>query len=129
MKTMILTMILLLGMTAAVSARDPETVTLRGGQQKKAAKSGITIKFVSVVEDTRPDERSMVMRAGNAKIEIRIKDRRGSKTAFVNTNEGPKGDQYGGYAINLVSLTRPQDPSKKRAAAYTAVFSVTRLTR
>ena len=129
MRTMILTMILLLGMAAIVSARDPETVTLRGGQQKKVGRSGITIKFVSVVEDSRPPENAMSVFVGNAKIEIRISDRRGSKTAFVNSTLGPKGDQYGGYAINLISLTQPEPVSKLKTPLYRAVFSITKLHR
>ena len=130
MRTMILTIMLLLGVAAVVSARDPETVTIRGGQQKKAGSSGITIKFVSVVEDSRPPEGTMGIWAGNAKIEILITDRRGSKTAYVNTNMGPHGDQYGGYAINLESLTPlPSDRTKLSVASYRATFSIERLHR
>lgn len=130
MKAMILTLIATLGMAAVVSAQKNDTVTLRAGQQKKAAAGDITIKFVSVVEDSRPDPRSMQVRAGNAKIEIKISDRHGSMTAIVNTTMGPKGDQYGGYAINLISLAPQRTGGAKiKPSSYQAVFSVTRLQR
>ena len=72
----------------------------------------------------------MQIRAGNVKLEIKIIDRHGAKTAFVNTSDGPKGDQYGGYAINLVSVS-PQPPmgGKIKPSSYRAVFSITRLQR
>ena len=50
MKTMLLTLIAILGIAAIASASTPETLTLRRGQQKTSARSEITIKFVSVID-------------------------------------------------------------------------------
>lgn len=129
MKATILIAIFILGLTTIVPAYKDETVTLRVGQQKKAARGNITIKFIRVVEDSRPPEGSMGVWAGNAKLEIRITDRRGSKTAIINTTLGPKGDQYGGYAINLVSLSPERQGPPIKPSSYRAVFSVTKLYR
>ena len=121
---------LIVVLAAMASAQKPESITLRGGQQKRAAKSHLTIKFISVVEDSRPPEGSMAVWAGNAKIEVRISDRRGSKTVFINTNTGVHGDQYGGYAINLVDLTeKPRSGDKPALSSYRATFSIERLYR
>jgi len=42
---------------------------------------------------------------------------------------GPKGDQFGGWAIDLTSLTPAARAGSKSHLPYAATFSVTRLTR
>jgi len=111
-----------------VPAQKPGTVTLRPGQQKKAGGGTITIKFVSVVEDSRCPPQSACVWAGNAKIQVLIYDRHGKETVTMNTNTGNHGDQYGGWAINLVSLTPKQSGGIKQSG-YRATFSISRLTR
>jgi len=69
-----------------VPAQKPGTVTLRPGQQKKAGGGTITIKFVSVVEDSRCPPQSACVWAGNAKIQVLIYDRHGKETVTMNTN-------------------------------------------
>lgn len=128
MKAMIITAMLIFGLAAIVPAQKGESVTVRYGQRKSAAHGNIKIKFVSVVEDSRCPEKSMCIRAGNAKIEVIISDRRGSKTVTMNTNEGNHGDQYGGWAVNLVSVSQ-KDAGVMKPSKYRAVFSVEKLQR
>jgi len=53
-----------------------------------------------------------------------------SKTFELNTNLGPKGETFEGYAINLVNLTpTPRDNIRINRNGYTATFSISRLTR
>lgn len=131
MKSMLLTIIALLFLTAIASASVPETVTLRHGQQKQAAGGEITIKFVSVTEDSRCPKGAQCVWSGNAKVQVKVANRGGgSKMMVMNTDQGPKGDQYDGLAVYLTSLTPvPRANVKIAAARYIATFSVTRLTR
>jgi hypothetical protein len=128
MKAMIITAMLILGLAAVVPAQKGETVTLRAGQKRSVAKGDIKIKFVRVTEDSRCPEKSMCVRAGNATLEVVISNKRGSKTVTMNTTDGNHGDQYGGWAVNLVSLTQKQ-AGKMRQSEYRAVFSIERLQR
>ena len=130
MKTLVLILVAIFAMTTITSAQKPEKLTLGYGKQKTAGNTGLTVKFVSVVEDSRCPVGVDCIWAGNAKITVKVTDERGSKLMTMNTTAGPQGDQYGGWAIRLVSLT-PQPPQhgKITAARYTAVFSIERLTR
>jgi hypothetical protein len=128
MKIFILTATFILGLATFVPAQKTDSVTLKPGQQKKAGHNEITLKFVSVMEDSRCPEKAACVWAGNAKIQVLVADRHGKRTLTMNTNMGNKGDQYGGWAINLISLT-PKADGKMPQSAYRAVFSVERLTR
>ena len=128
MKAMILTATLMLGLAAVVPAQKEQTITLRPGQQRRVGHNDIKIKMVSVTEDSRCPEKAACVWAGNAKVNIIVTDRHGSKSLTMNTNMGNKGDQYGGWAINLVSLT-PKEDGRMRQSRYRAVFSIERLTR
>lgn len=131
MKTLILTVIAVLAMTTATFANKPEKVTLRHGQQKTAARGDLKIKFISVVEDSRCPVGANCVWAGNAQIQVKITDRQGrSKISVINSTTGPLGDQFGGYAINLTSLTPvPTVDGKPTLSRYTATFSIARLYR
>jgi hypothetical protein len=128
MKTIIITAMLILGMATLVPAQKGESITLRTGQQKKAGHNDIRIKFISVVEDSRCPEKSACVWAGNAKVRIVVTDRHGSQTLTMNTNTGNHGDQYAGWAINLVDLT-PKPAGGIKQSSYRATFSISRLTR
>ena len=130
MKRMFLTLITIVGLSAAVLAYKPETVTVKNGQKKSAVGGELSIKFVSVTEDSRCPVDANCIWAGNAKVHVKITDRRGSKTMVMNTTMGPTGDQYNGWAINLTELTPgPKSSVAIKQKAYKATFSITRLTR
>ena len=128
MRAIILLMVMIFGFATVVPAYKDESVTLRTGQQKKAGRGEIRIKFVSVVEDSRCPPESACVWAGNAKIRVILSDRHGTKTVTMNTNMGNHGEQYGGWAINLVDLTPKQVGGMKRSS-YRATFAISRLTR
>lgn len=131
MKRMFLTLITIIGLSAAVLAYKPETVTVKSGQKKSAVGGEFTIKFVSVTDDSRCPTDVNCVWAGNAKVHVIITDRRGgSKTMVMNTTMGPHGDQYNGWAIYLTELTpAPKSSVAIKQKAYKATFSITRLTR
>ena len=134
---LIVVTILTLGSTSVASAHrqetvkseavKSETVTLRAGNQKRLARGELTIKFVNVIEDSRCPAGVNCIQAGNAKIQIKVTDRRGqTKTMELNTNKDPKEDKLGPYAISLVSLA-PQPMKDRKPARYTARFSIQRV--
>ncbi len=133
MKNLILTLILTLafGSLMQTEAKTDKQIKVLVNQQKVVPGSKITIKFVSMIEDSRCPEGVNCIQAGNAKIKVTVRMRGGeSKTFELNTNLGPKGETYEGYAINLISLTpTPKNNIRINRNGYTATFTVSRLTR
>ena len=133
MKTLFLTVILTLvfGSVSAVNAKDDAPIKVRVGKQKKFSRSKISVKFVSLIEDSRCPEGVNCVWAGNARIKVQISEGRDAGETFeMNTNLGAKGASFRGYAINLVSLApTPKADVKVNSDSYAAVFSISRLTR
>lgn len=133
MKTTFLALILafIFGSFMTAEAQTNQIIKVRVNQQKTHARSKLKIQFVSLVEDSRCPEGVRCVWAGNAKIQVKVTDSTGeSKTFEMNTNLGPKGDSLGGYAINLISVEpRPRANIRINRNAYTATFSISRLTR
>ncbi len=133
MKNLILSLILTLafGSLLPMEAQTKQRINILVGKQKQASRSKLTIKFVSLIEDSRCPEGTNCIHAGNAKIQIKVSKRGGeSKTFELNTNLGPKGETFEGYAINLVNLTpTPKDNIRINRNGYTATFTISRLTR
>ncbi|MFN0138753.1 MAG: hypothetical protein ACKVQW_01535 [Pyrinomonadaceae bacterium] len=92
-------------MTAFGQARSRETLTLGVGKQKTAKKSRLKIKFLEVTEDSRCPTGVDCIWAGNAKVKVQIIGARRSQIFEFNTNLGPKGDIFDGWAITIDNLT------------------------
>ena len=133
MKLLFLSLILTLvfGGCAPTSAQDEgQKINVRVGKQAKASRSKLTVKFVSLVEDSRCAEGTNCIWAGNAKIKVTISKDGTAETFEMNTNLGAKGNVFGGYAIYLTSLTpTPKANVKLNRNSYTATFSISRMTR
>ncbi len=133
MKNLILTLILTLafGSLFPAEAKTGKQIKILVNREKAVPGSKLTIKFVSLVEDSRCPEGTNCVWAGNAKIKVTVRTRGGaSKTFELNTNLGAKGETFEGYAINLVSLTpTPKENIRINRNGYTATFTVSRLTR
>ncbi len=144
MKSLFLTLILILtlaGLVQQTNAQEPEErqrekaaeiiTNVRVGKQKKASNSKVTVKFVSLIEDSRCPEGVNCIHAGNARIKVTVSKPGGKPVTFeMNTNLGEKGNVYQGYAIYLTDL-KPVPKTKVRLSrnAYTATFSISRLSR
>lgn len=115
----------------ASAQTNSQTITTRVGKQKKASRSKITVKFVELIEDSRCPEGTQCVWAGNAKIKVTVSKNGSQPMTFeANTNNGAKGETYEGYAISLTNLTpTPASNVRINRNAYTATFSITRLTR
>jgi hypothetical protein len=133
MKTKLILALLLtfiFGTIQTVEAQSREQQKVQINKQKKFSRSNLTIKFVSLIEDSRCPEGTNCIWAGNAKIKIEV-GKGGKKETFeVNTNLGPKGATYDGYAIELISLTpTPKENIRINRNGYMATFTISRLTR
>ena len=133
MKTLLLALVAILsiGTTTIASPNRPETFkretfSLRYGNQRTIARGELTIRFVTVMEDSRCPIGVNCVWAGNAKIKVRVTDRRGrSKVMELNTSGEPRGGQFGRVTINLVNLTpQPRQNAKPARSRYTAMFSI-----
>ncbi len=104
---------------------------LKCGRQKIDPTSKLTVKFISVLEDSRCPEGAQCIWAGKAKIKVEVTSKRlGTKTFEFNTTMGPQGDRFDGWAINLDSLTPvPTVNGKPDDTDYKATFTIQRLTR
>ncbi|CAN5811202.1 hypothetical protein BH20ACI4_BH20ACI4_26020 [soil metagenome] len=133
MKTkFILALILTLafGGLTMIEAQTRQQQKIQINKQKKFSRSNLTVKFVSLIEDSRCPIGTNCIWAGNAKIKIEVGKGRNKKTFEVNTNLGPKGADYDGYQIELVSLTpEPRENIRINKNGYVATFAVSRLTR
>jgi len=133
MKTLFLSLILSLvfGGLVTANAQTGQTVKVKVGKQKKESSSQLTVKFLSLVEDSRCAKGTNCVWEGNAKIKVSVKQGSDAAEIFeMNTNLGAKGASYGPYAIYLTNLTpTPNANTRINRNAYTATFSISRLTR
>jgi hypothetical protein len=133
MKTIFLTLILMLAFGSVVSteAQNNQTVKVIVRQQKMHPRSKLKIQFVSLIEDSRCPKGTNCISAGNARIQVRVTDARGrSETFEMNTHLGARGASFAGYAINLVSLDpHPANNIRINPNGYNATFSISKLTR
>lgn len=133
MKTLFLSLVLTLafGTLTFVNAQESQIIKVVVGKQKKAARSRLTVKFVSLEEDSRCATGTNCVWAGNAKIKVSIKQGGDAAETFeMNTNLGAKGANVGQYAIYLTDLTPTPNASVRiNRNAYAATFSISLLTR
>ena len=78
---------------------------LKAGQTKNIPGSRAKIKFLSVVEDSRCPKGTQCIWAGNAKIKLRVSDRRKVKVFNLNTARGVQSYSFEGYQIRLVKVS------------------------
>ena len=133
MKPLLLALIAILSIgttTIASSHRSetfkPETFSLRYGHRKTIARGDLSIRFVAVKEDSRCPVGVNCVWAGNAKIQVRVTDRRGrSKLMELNTGGEPRSERFGRYSINLVSLApQPMQNEERPHSRYTARLTI-----
>lgn len=127
MKGLLLSLIVLLGFTFA-SARGPEQLKLKAGQQKTAKIGRIQVKFLELIEDSRCPADVNCVWAGIARIKVRL-SKNGKTAEFeLNTNHKDKPVIFQGYSVGLTALTpHPTTTSKYSQAAYIATLTVSKL--
>ncbi len=120
--------IFVFGAFAQTHAQTNQEFKLLINKQKIVTKDKLTIKFVSLVEDSRCPTDTNCIWAGNAKINIKVTNKKGaSKTLELNTGLEPQIISFAGYEIKLVNLTpAPATNIRINRNGYTATFLVSK---
>lgn len=128
MRKTILALLLTLVFGISLQAQTNQKVTVQVNQQKTLSKSKITIKFVSLADDSRCPTDVQCIQAGNAKIQIELKKAgNGAKTFELNTNDQPQSISFAGYTIKLTDLNpKPASNIRINRNGYMATFVVTK---
>ena len=129
MKTkLILALILIFvcGSVLQAEGRTVEQFKLQVNGQKTVTKDKLTIKFISVVEDSRCPIDAACVWTGNAKIQLKLKKKNGTWETFeLNTDIEKREIRFGGYAIKIVGLTpTPRTNIRINRNGYVATFSI-----
>jgi hypothetical protein len=115
--------VVLLGTVSTVSAKQVQVQI-----NSETRISGLRIKFIDMLEDSRCPRDTQCIWAGNAKIKIGLSNAgRSGKQVELNTGLKPQSVSYGGYEIKLIKLTpAPASNIRIRKDGYVATFSVVR---
>jgi len=128
MQKTILAVLLTFVLGVFAQAQTNQKVTVQINQQKTIAKNKLTIKFVSLVEDSRCPTDTNCIWAGNAKITIKVSNGKSAAKAFqINTNLKPQTVSFAGYEIKLTDLNpHPATNIRINRNGYTATFVVSK---
>lgn len=127
MKLIILTLIF--GCFVGAQTQKSQQFKLTVNQKKNVTENNLTVKFISVLEDSRCPEDANCIQAGNAKIQIKIKKSKGAwKTFELNTNGEQTDVLFEGYKIKLADLTpTPNANIRINRNGYTATFEISKI--
>ena len=129
--------ILLLLITLTGFAQDPivdrsvsldEEFTLRNGQQVTIEGQKLTLKFSSLIHDSRCPTSVTCAWAGNGAIVVEVsRKKKKAVQAMLNTLLEPKQVEYKGYTVRLVALNPyPKTPGQIDPSEYEAVLIVSK---
>jgi len=134
MKKAIITLIstLILSITVAHSEALPNKVSLgeefsiRPGKKVSIRDTKLSIRFVSVIEDSRCPNGVQCVWQGNAKARFELTGlKKKPSTVHLNTGVAPKEAEWSGYTVKLVKLTpEPKSGEKINARTYGATLVV-----
>ncbi|MFT3743658.1 MAG: hypothetical protein QM785_05110 [Pyrinomonadaceae bacterium] len=98
-------------------AKAPETISVRMGQSKTSDHGKVSVKFVSIVEDSRCPMNARCVWAGNAKIKLAVsKGKAAARSIELNSGLKPDSVVVYGYEIKFVDLS-PYPGEKVRMVA------------
>src|SRR5688500_409766 len=131
MKSLILLFmfIFIFGSFQIAGAQTNREIKLSVNGQKAIDRKDLTVKFVSVLEDSRCAEGTNCIWAGNAKVKLKLKKKNGAWETFeLNTNLEKQEIEFGGYSIKITALTpTPKENVKISRNGYVAVFNVSKV--
>jgi hypothetical protein len=115
---------------AARVARKGDTLKVQVNQEKRFAKSKLSVRFVELVEDSRCPVDTQCIWAGNAKIKLRVSKNGRSHDLTLDTNGPNQTVTAEGYKIKLVGLTpAPRSNIRINRNGYVATLEAEKLTR
>ncbi len=125
-----LLMAFVFGTIQTANAQTEQRETIKFGKQKKFSRSKLTVKFVTVVEDSRCPQDVNCVQAGNARIKVEISNGTTKEVFEMNTTLGPRGASFSGFAIYLDELLPMTKQNVKiNQKTYKGKFRIVRLTR
>jgi len=129
MRKTILTLLLTLVFGSFLQAQTNQKITVQINQQKTLGRNKLTIKFVSLIEDSRCPTDTKCIQAGNARIQIKVKKASGAPQTFeLNTNTKPQAVSFVGYTIKLIDLNpKPATNIRINRLGFKATFMVSKL--
>ncbi|HSU25014.1 MAG TPA: hypothetical protein VLI65_03435 [Pyrinomonadaceae bacterium] len=103
-----------------------EVVRVRVGSEVKTSKSGLAIRFVELIEDSRCPKGTNCVWAGEGRIKISVRaEGRKVQTFELATTEGKNKIAFDGYELRFVELApRPAANIRIDRTKYTATFEV-----
>jgi len=116
------------GVTPSIQVQPNRQFDLAMGQEARIQGSAVTVRLVSVGEDSRCPVDVQCVWAGNAVVRLSLTStQEASKDAPLNTTLDPKSTQYGGFTIQLVGLKpAPRSGTKIADADYVATLEATK---
>ena len=115
---------LVFGGAEAADGQKTHSVSVKVGREKTVARTGIRVRFVEMVEDSRCPTDTNCIWAGNAKIRLRVSRKGRSKVIELNSGMENKDDRFAGYEFKLTALT-PEPRSNIRINPRGYVASIT----
>ena len=126
MKLLIASFLILIGFGSfsAVSARKTQEISVEINTEA-AAKGGVKVRFVELVEDSRCPTDTNCIWAGNAKIKVRVSKNGRSKVIELNSLEKGKPPVFAGYSFRLTKLTpEPRTNIRINRNGYVATIEI-----
>lgn len=126
MKRLIGIFVVVFAFAGAAIAQTPQNISVGINKQVRASRSKLTIR-VTAIDDSRCPRDAQCIWAGNAKVSIKITNRKGtSLTTDLNTGMGDKSIKFDGYEIVLSDVTPyPASNVRINGNARVAKFAIT----
>ena len=112
---------------ATAKAQAAESIRVQINHQVRAYRSGIKVRFVELVEDSRCPVDVNCIPAGNAKIRVEVSKLGRSKSLELDTNSMKGAAIFEGYRFQLRKLTpEPRSNIRINRNGYVATINVSR---
>ena len=112
---------------ATAKAQAAESIRVQINHQVRAYRSGIKVRFVELVEDSRCPVDVNCIQAGNAKVRVEVSKRGRSKSLELDTNSMKGAAIFEGYRFQLRKLTpEPRSNIRINRNGYVATIHVER---
>ena len=112
--------------TGQVIAQPGRSVSVHVHTEKKVSNTGIRVKFLEMVEDSRCPRDTNCVWAGNAKIKIQVSKGSKSQIMELNTNTPTKDNRFAGYEFAVGKLTpEPESNVRINRNGYVATIKLT----
>ena len=120
-----------LAVPTAANAQGAPNVDVKIHQETVDRRTGLRIKFLELVEDSRCPTDTNCVWAGNAKIKVRVRTNHGpARTLTLNSTLQPQTVSYAGYEFRLAGLTpQPRSNIRINRSGYRATIEISRTDR